>query len=509
MALQEEKLANFVEPERRVPNIPFPGAEDFQPFRLYTKDTIIYREYILYRARRNFKADSFFNPSDWERITFEESHTFWGGISGNLSDQADLQSELNAINSSAETLGEAVSALQDDFNSWIGRGGFLDAFDFGSPTPAQADLTNYALSQISSITDPLLIWNGTRVVNLNNGHTWILNNTQDTDPPVFEWTDQGPSSMGPFVQNGGGYIVGADPAVDGDGFIEALPGGKGKVIGLSNLPDSRPATFVIGTTQMGHLPTTVDYLCTGTNDELVINQAIQDLPYSGGLIVIREGAYNLQAAVNINRDNACIQGMGQSTMLNFSNTESAVIISANYCKLTDIKIMGQNIIYNVFISGSYNLVDGCYLNATTEFYTTINSFGVYLYSSATTGTPETAATYNTISRNYIANGAGIDGRSYGIYMGFECNNNRIIQNIFANFGNNVGTVRVIGMWFDPTHRYTSVIANNFQKIQDLNPASYLFTNNGTASVALPGNYYSFSHFSPNYYGHAGLNLWRQ
>ena len=52
-------------------------------------------------------------------------------------------------------------------------------------------LTQYALTQITSIDNPLQIWNGTRVTNTYNNHTWILNNTPDTNPAIFEWIDLG------------------------------------------------------------------------------------------------------------------------------------------------------------------------------------------------------------------------------------------------------------------------------------------------------------------------------
>ena len=129
---------------------------------------------------------------------------------------------------------ENLQVLQDDFNAWIGRGGYLNAFDFGTASPNQNDLTNYALSQISSISDPLGIWNGTKIPNLYNGHTWILTNTQDTDPPVFEWSDQGPPGIGPFGPDMGGYVTGAN-SNDGFGFLTAKPGAKAKITGLETI----------------------------------------------------------------------------------------------------------------------------------------------------------------------------------------------------------------------------------------------------------------------------------
>ena len=144
-------------------------------------------------------------------------------------DSETLNSAKSHVDSSISQTNENLQALQTDFNAWIGRGGYLTAFDFGTPSPLQEDLCNEALSQITSITDPLQIWNGTKIKNLNNGHTWILTNTQDTDPPIFEWNDQGPGDLAAFGKNMGGYVVGADPDTDGPEYVFPQLGGKGKI----------------------------------------------------------------------------------------------------------------------------------------------------------------------------------------------------------------------------------------------------------------------------------------
>jgi hypothetical protein len=144
-------------------------------------------------------------------------------------DADTLSSAKSHSDSSISQTNENLQSLQLDFNAWIGRGGYLDAFDFNTARPAQEDLTNYALSQISSISDPINIWNGTKVINLFNGFLWILTNTRNTDPPVFEWADQGPGDVAVFGKNIGGVIVGADPDMDPLGSIIAQPNGKGKI----------------------------------------------------------------------------------------------------------------------------------------------------------------------------------------------------------------------------------------------------------------------------------------
>jgi hypothetical protein len=133
-----------------------------------------------------------------------------------------------------------IQALKKDMDAWIGRGGFLDEHDFGIAAPTQEALTEYALSQIPSISDPTDIWNGTKVKNIYDGHTWILTNTKNTDPPVFEWTDQGTIDLAAFTNTAGGYIKGDDTR---DGYVNAQSDYTGKVNGWDNLPRKIDYTF--------------------------------------------------------------------------------------------------------------------------------------------------------------------------------------------------------------------------------------------------------------------------
>jgi hypothetical protein len=71
-----------------------------------------------------------------------------------------------------------------------GVGGYLNSYNFESATPSQDDLTNYALQQIG-ITEKTEIFDGTKIINEYNKHLWILTNTLDSEPAVFEWADLG------------------------------------------------------------------------------------------------------------------------------------------------------------------------------------------------------------------------------------------------------------------------------------------------------------------------------
>ena len=114
---------------------------------------------------------------------------------------------------------EAVEDLQEQITQMQGRGGYLTAHDFGTPNPTQQQLTDYALLQIGQ-TDQILIWDKTHVKNMNNGHVWVLNNTPDTEPPIFEWIDDGLDSVS--VANNEGQLGIVTGSLEADGvYIDA------------------------------------------------------------------------------------------------------------------------------------------------------------------------------------------------------------------------------------------------------------------------------------------------
>ena len=145
-------------------------------------------------------------------------------------EQAD-QALQQAIDTEAMEREAEDVALREDFNAWTGIGGKLTAYNFGVAIPEQTALTDYALSQITSISSYLQIWNGTKIKNLFDNHVWHLTNTQNTNPPQFEWTDQGIDAISPFAVDRGGYIIGANNN-DPPEYVIAQLNGKGKV----NLP---------------------------------------------------------------------------------------------------------------------------------------------------------------------------------------------------------------------------------------------------------------------------------
>jgi len=145
--------------------------------------------------------DNFFEIDD-EPVWSEKVHGFvtgsWvqGGAAG-------------VDNKPITELAKRTAFLKREVDTIVGLspGGFLDAYDFGND-PSQQVLTDYALLKIGG-TDQLQIWNGTRVKNLFDGNIWILVNTPDTEPPIFEWINNGPETivMDSVFKDGSPFIV--------------------------------------------------------------------------------------------------------------------------------------------------------------------------------------------------------------------------------------------------------------------------------------------------------------
>lgn len=104
----------------------------------------------------------------------------------------------------------------------------------------------------------------------------------------------------------------------------------------------RSSRFVVGSSTAGYTNEDVDFLCTGTADQIVINAAIDALPDGGGKIELLDGTYTLTGGVVINKDYVTLQGNGNNTILqrNFGNTnlEQASMLSINKdcCKVKDL-----------------------------------------------------------------------------------------------------------------------------------------------------------------------------
>jgi hypothetical protein len=190
------------------------------------------------------------------------------------------------------------------------------------------------------------------------------------------------------------------------------------------------ATFVVGNSAAGHKASDVDYLCTGTNDQTIINNAITALPSIGGKIIILEGTYNCGGSINVNKDNITLEGMGASTILNAttsitSSTSGLISLTGNYCKINDLKLKCNstsiNVSDSIYIGGTNNVISS---NICSTSNYSAGSFGIYV-----------AGNNNSITSNICTNNNGPSSTydSTGIYI--NGSNNTVTGNICSNRSN--------------------------------------------------------------------------
>jgi parallel beta-helix repeat protein len=245
----------------------------------------------------------------------------------------------------------------------------------------------------------------------------------------------------------------------------------------TNIPvntNKRTARFVIGTSTSGWTEKDCDYLCDGVDDQVEINQAIQDLPASGGEIVLLDGTYSISLWVRINKSNVTLRGNGWSTIIRRDFTaganQGAIAFSGDNVSVRDLvvdankdnyggirnygitKIISDNIPNNCTIKGllvknSTNAgisIDG---NNSTIINNTVINSGTGLRSSG--------------KNNIFSNNIVLDN-DVGMYLQ-NSEGNLITSNIFmrgtglsSDYTTSQYTIRLAG-----TNNHYNLIASNF------------------------------------------------
>ena len=194
----------------------------------------------------------------------------------------------------------------------------------------------------------------------------------------------------------------------------------------SSQEDKRVARFTIGTTQNGWTAEEVDYLCDGTDDQEEIIQALNDLPETGGEVVILDGTYNITASINIPKDNVSLRGNGNATILKRmyastytdSGPTARGLITLNEksgCKIQGLQIDGNRATYTENYNGGIYLFSSSN-NTITGNTCNNNSYGIRLYFSS-----NNTVTGNTCNNDYY--GIYLDYSHDNMLTGNTCNNN--------------------------------------------------------------------------------------
>lgn len=108
----------------------------------------------------------------------------------------------------------------------------------------------------------------------------------------------------------------------------------------------RTCTFVVGTSTAGWTEADCDYLCDGTDDQVEIQAAMDDLPNEQGAILLLPGTYNCSAALSFTGSAVTISGSGQElTELVFNassvSTPTDAFFSTGITEIRNISISGH------------------------------------------------------------------------------------------------------------------------------------------------------------------------
>lgn len=130
-----------------------------------------------------------------------------------------------------------------------------------------------------------------------------------------------------------------------------------------------PTTITIGCVDSKH-NWLIDYVCTGSNDTTLFQNAINALPDFGGKIVVLEGEYNITSQLTCDK-NVVFEGMGKGTQINCPNHEFMKIASERVA-IKDLFINATGSLDNdsgYLIEGtgqSSIIIDNCFISAITE-----------------------------------------------------------------------------------------------------------------------------------------------
>jgi len=214
-----------------------------------------------------------------------------------------------------------------------------------------------------------------------------------------------------------------------------------------------------------------DYNCDGTADEVEINDALSNLPSTGGIVLLKKGTYNIAGSIDMLKSNVVLQGEGKATKIFLSNSANVDMIRVgngttivNDCVVENMTVDGNRVNQTslgspIIIWGSSgtkalrNIVRGCRLtNCLSDCLKVIyadkgiiqnnvieentGGAGIGIFSSSQT---------NDIIGNVLIHNA------YGIYS--SANYNNIVGNVLVDntaygvYINGVVNLNISGNWF--------------------------------------------------------------
>lgn len=114
-----------------------------------------------------------------------------------------------------------------------------------------------------------------------------------------------------------------------------------------------------------------DYITTGTNDDVQMQNAINAVSLAGGgQVLIKAGTYSMTNGITITSSNVEVIGQGMATLLQFSNNASPTTPNASMVSITGTGVI-ENHLKNLMMDGNKN--NGVFangINLSTPFATT-------------------------------------------------------------------------------------------------------------------------------------------
>ncbi|KKT62455.1 MAG: hypothetical protein UW55_C0012G0015 [Candidatus Giovannonibacteria bacterium GW2011_GWA2_44_26] len=240
-----------------------------------------------------------------------------------------------------------------------------------------------------------------------------------------------------------------------------------------------------------------DYNCDGTADEVEINEALNSLPSSGGIVRLKKGTYNIAGSIDMLKSSVILQGEGKSSKIFLSNSGNVDIIRVgngttivNDCVVEDLMVDGNKANQTslgsaVIIWGASgtkalrNIVRGCrltncYLDCLKLIFAdkgmiennvideNIGGAGIGIFSSSQANSIignvllhnlygiYSNAHYNNVTGNVI-----VDNTSYGVYL-----NGVLNFNVSGNWFGSIAFFQT-GVYLAANASRTAITGNSF------------------------------------------------
>lgn len=279
----------------------------------------------------------------------------------------------------------------------------------------------------------------------------------------------------------GGVIIGSGISVQPNGTISVTGGGgSGKSY----------ARIVVGTSQNGWTASDCDYLCTGTSDQSIFNTAINNLPTTGGEIIILDGTYNFSAPLNIQKGNVVLKGNGNSTI--FKRQFNA----SSYYPDTSLGILG---IFGDNCAVSFILIDGNKSQFSSENNSGIvvsnadscviqccailNVSGNGIYTNQTCkGTTVSSCFISNCNSGVLVGGAGCTGQIISNSFISQCDIGCVAGGETTLTGNSLKNNTTVGIEFNITSNCGCASGNYISS-----PSSAVGINIQSQSISVCGN----------------------